>query len=117
MTKENYANVSNEDDLKWKMTANGRLPKISKVIYLSKTRLDLPQIGNVSSEQKGKQLKHCCLERVLQADCFCYGLLIHLYILILLLPGGMMAGRKKIILVLSLFFFANQPVECMNSFS
>jgi hypothetical protein len=42
MTKENFANVSKEDDLKWKMTSNerllkwkmtsnGKLPQISKV--------------------------------------------------------------------------------------
>ena len=44
MTKENCANVSNEDNFKWKMTSNGRLPKISKVKYLSNYTLDLPQI-------------------------------------------------------------------------
>ena len=47
MTKENFANVSNEDDLKWKRTSNGRLPQISKVKYLSNFSLDLPQILNL----------------------------------------------------------------------
>jgi hypothetical protein len=38
MTKPNFSNISNiwkEDDLKWKMTSNGRLPKIAKFEYLS----------------------------------------------------------------------------------
>ena len=47
MTKEKFANVSNEDDLKWKMTSNGRLPQISKVKYLSNYWSDLPQILNL----------------------------------------------------------------------
>jgi hypothetical protein len=47
MTKENFANVSNEDDLKWKMTSNGRLSQISKVKYLSNYWSDLPQILNL----------------------------------------------------------------------
>ena len=47
MTKENFANVSNEDDLKWKMTSNGRLPQISKVKYLSNYWSDLSQILNL----------------------------------------------------------------------
>ena len=47
MTKENFANVSNEDDFKWRMTSNGRLPKISKVKYLSNHWSDLPQILNL----------------------------------------------------------------------
>ena len=47
MTKENFANVPNEDNLKWKMTSNGRLPQISKVKYLSNYWSDLPQILNL----------------------------------------------------------------------
>jgi hypothetical protein len=47
MTKENFAIVSNEDDLKWKMTSNGRLPQISKVKYLSNYWSDVPQILNL----------------------------------------------------------------------
>jgi hypothetical protein len=47
MTKENFANVINEDDLKWKMTSNRRLPQISKVKYLSNFWSDLPQILNL----------------------------------------------------------------------
>ena len=40
MTKPNYPNVQNvsdEDDLKWKMTSNGRLPKIPKNSNISAT--------------------------------------------------------------------------------
>ena len=47
MTKVNFPNVSNEDDLKWKTTSNGRLPQISKVKYLSNHWSDLPQILNL----------------------------------------------------------------------
>ena len=47
MTKEKFANVSNEDDLKWKMTSNGRLPQISKGKYLSNYWSDLLQIFNL----------------------------------------------------------------------
>jgi hypothetical protein len=35
MAKVNFENVSKEDDLKWKMTSNGRLPQISKGKYLN----------------------------------------------------------------------------------
>ena len=31
MTKENFVNVSNKYDLKWKMTSNGRLPHPEEV--------------------------------------------------------------------------------------
>ena len=31
MTRANISNVSNQDDFKWKMTSNGRLPSILKV--------------------------------------------------------------------------------------
>ena len=47
MTKENFANVPNEDNLKWKMTSNGRLPQISKVKYLINYWSDLPRILNL----------------------------------------------------------------------
>ena len=57
MTKENFANVSNEDDLKWKMTSNGRLPQISKVKYLSNYWSDLPQILNLGLCDQSKLYK------------------------------------------------------------
>jgi hypothetical protein len=44
MTKDK---VSNEDDLKWKMTSNGRLTKISNVYYLENYWSDLPKIVNL----------------------------------------------------------------------
>ena len=44
MTKANFTNVANEEDLQWKTTSNGRLPQISKVRYLSNYWPDLPQI-------------------------------------------------------------------------
>ena len=94
VNKANVTNFSNEDDLQWKTTSNGRLTQISKVKqllvrssliffwpnqtlqmfqmkttsngwqhqiskvkYLSKTRSDLPQIGNVSSVDQTKLYK------------------------------------------------------------
>ena len=42
----NVQNISNEDDLGWKMTLNGRLPKIAKFEYLSNHCFDLSQILN-----------------------------------------------------------------------
>jgi hypothetical protein len=57
MTKENSPTVSNEDDLKWKMTSNGRLPPISKVKYLSNYWSDLPQILNVGLYDQSKLYK------------------------------------------------------------
>jgi hypothetical protein len=51
MTKENYGNVSNEDDLKWKMNSKGRLPKISKLKYLHN---DWPDPVGSSSNRKHK---------------------------------------------------------------
>ena len=42
MTKPNFSNVSNisnEDDLKWKMASNGRLPKITKKKWISQQPL------------------------------------------------------------------------------
>ena len=44
----NVQNISNEDDLEWKMTSNGRLPKIAKFEYLSNHWSDLSQILNLS---------------------------------------------------------------------
>ncbi len=41
------SNISNKDDLKWKMTSNGRLPKIAKFEYLSNHWSDLSQILNL----------------------------------------------------------------------
>jgi hypothetical protein len=52
VTKENFANVSNEDDIKWKMTSNGRLPQISKVEYLSNDWSDLPKIYTCMTKAK-----------------------------------------------------------------
>ena len=43
----NIQNVSNEDDLKWKMTSNGRLLKKTKFEYLSNHWSDLSQILNL----------------------------------------------------------------------
>ena len=44
MTRANISNVSNQDDFKWNMTLNGRLPSILKVEYLSNYWSDLSQI-------------------------------------------------------------------------
>ena len=47
LTKPNFPNaqnVSNEDDLKWKINSNGRLPKIAKFEYLSNHWFDPTQI-------------------------------------------------------------------------
>jgi hypothetical protein len=57
MTKVNFPNVSNEDDLKWKTTSNGRLPQISKVKYLSNYLSDLPQILNLGLCDQSKLYK------------------------------------------------------------
>ena len=50
MTNVNFPNVTNvlnEDNLKWKMTSNGRQPKIAKFEYLSNHWSDLPQTLNL----------------------------------------------------------------------
>ena len=50
MTKPNFHNVqniSNEDDLKWKMTSNGRLPIIGKFEYIYNHWSDFPQNLNL----------------------------------------------------------------------
>ena len=50
MTKSSFPdvqNISNEDDLDWKMTSNGRLPKTAKFEYLSNHWSDLSQILNL----------------------------------------------------------------------
>jgi len=57
MTKENFANVSNEDNLKWKRTLDGILPQISKVKYLSNNWSDLPQILNLGLCDQSKLYK------------------------------------------------------------
>ncbi len=57
MTKPNLPNVqnvSNEDDLKWKMTSNGRLPKIANFEYLSNHWSDLSQILNLGLYDQAK---------------------------------------------------------------
>ena len=48
MTEANLSNVLNEDDFKWKMTSNGRLPEILKVEYLSNYWSDPSHILNLS---------------------------------------------------------------------
>ena len=48
MTKANLSNVLNEDDSKWKMTSNGRLPEILKGEYFSNYWLDPSHISNLS---------------------------------------------------------------------
>ena len=61
MTKPNFPNVqnvSNEDDLQWKMTSNGRLPNIAKFEYLSNHWSDLPQILNLGLYDQTK-LSYC----------------------------------------------------------
>jgi hypothetical protein len=57
MTKANFTNVSNEDDIKWKMTLNGRLAQISNVKYLSNYWSDLPQILKWGLYDQSKLLK------------------------------------------------------------
>ena len=59
MTKENFAN---EDDLKWKMTSNGRVPQISKVKYLSNYWSDLLQIfiGEIPRKSSSKSRVWLC---------------------------------------------------------
>ena len=47
MTKTNLPNdqnVSNEDDFKWKITSNGRLPKIAKLEYSATTGPIFPKL-------------------------------------------------------------------------
>ena len=58
LTKPSQANVSNEDDLKWKMTSNGRLPKKAKFKYLSNHWSDLSQILNLSFCDQTKPYKY-----------------------------------------------------------
>jgi hypothetical protein len=57
MNKAHFTNVSNEDDLKWKITSNGRLPKISKVKYLSNYWSDLRQILDLGLYDQSKLYK------------------------------------------------------------
>ncbi len=47
-------NVSNEDNLKWKMTSNGRQPTIVKFEYLSNHWSDLPQTLNLGLYDQAK---------------------------------------------------------------
>ena len=57
MTKPNLPNVqnvSNEDDLKWKMTSNEKLPKLTKFEYLSNHWSDLPQTLNLGFNDQSK---------------------------------------------------------------
>ena len=57
MTKPNFSNVPNvpnEDDLKWKMTSNGRLPKISKFEYLCHHWSDLHKTLDLGLYDKAK---------------------------------------------------------------
>ena len=50
----NLQNLTNEDDLKWKMTLIGRLPKIAEFEYLSSHWSDLPQILNLGLYDQAK---------------------------------------------------------------
>ena len=43
-----------DDDFKWKMTSNGRLPKIAKFEYLSNHWSDLSQILNLGLYDQAK---------------------------------------------------------------
>ena len=57
MTKPRFPNVQNistKDDLEWKMTSNGRLPKIAKFEYLSNHWSDLSQILNLGLYDQAK---------------------------------------------------------------
>jgi hypothetical protein len=47
MTKANFTNVSNKDDLEWKRTSDRRLPHISKLKYPRNDWPDLPQSLNL----------------------------------------------------------------------
>ena len=57
MTKANLSNVLNEDDFKWKMTSNGRLPQLLKVEYLCNYWSDLSQILNLGFYDQSKLFK------------------------------------------------------------
>ena len=57
MTKANLSNVLNEDDFKWKMTSNGRLPQLLKVEYLCNYWSDLSQILNLGFYDQSKPFK------------------------------------------------------------
>ena len=57
MTKPSFPdvqNISNEDDIEWKMTSNGRLPKIAKFEYLSNHWSNLPQTLNLGLYDQAK---------------------------------------------------------------
>ena len=60
MTKGNFTNVSNKDDLKWKRTLARRLPQISKLKYLRNDWPDLPQSLNLGLYDQSKVYK--CLK-------------------------------------------------------
>ena len=57
MTKSNFNNVSNEDNLQWKTTSTGRLPQISKVKYLSNYWSNLPHLLNLDLYDQSKLYK------------------------------------------------------------
>ena len=50
----NVQNISNEDDPKWNMTSNGRLPKTAKFEYLSNHWSNLPQNLNLDLHDQTK---------------------------------------------------------------
>ena len=57
MTKPNFPNaqnILNEEDLKWEMTSNGRLPEIAKFEYISNHWSNLPQTSNLGLNDKTK---------------------------------------------------------------
>ena len=49
-----WSYILDEDGLKWKMTSNGRLPKIAKFEYLSNHWSDLPQTLNLGLYDQAK---------------------------------------------------------------
>ena len=49
-----YLNISNEDDLIWKMTSNGRLPTLAKFEYLDNHWSDPPQTLNLGLYHQSK---------------------------------------------------------------
>ena len=67
MTRANISNVSNQDDFKWKMTSNGRLPSILKVEYLNNYWSDLSQILNLGFYDQSKHFK-CIKSRRFQME-------------------------------------------------
>ena len=68
MTKANFSNVLNEDNFKWKMTSNGRLPQLLEVEYLCNYWTDLSQILNLGFYYQSKPFKCFKLRRLKMED-------------------------------------------------